>query len=213
MMPAIPVALPARLLERRPDVAAAERRMAAANEQIGIAEAAYYPTVNLAAIAGLEGSSLMNWLNWPSRFWAVGPQLSQTLFDAGRRQATTESARAGYDAAVGNYRQSVLDAFQQVEDNLMVLNVLSAESAQQQQATSAAEESLRIFQNRYAGGVDTYLQVVTSQTTALANERNDIDILRRRLEASVYLIKATGGGWNVADLPQFSRSDHWFAQK
>jgi NodT family efflux transporter outer membrane factor (OMF) lipoprotein len=202
ILPSVPVALPAQLLERRPDVAAAERRMAAANEQIGIAKAAYYPTLNLAAAAGLEGSSLLNWFNWPSRFWAVGPQLSETLFDAGRRRATTESAQAGYDATVAGYRESVLEAFQQVEDNLVVLRVLSTESAQQQQATLAAEESLRIFQNRYAGGVDTYLQVVTSQTTALANERNDIDILRRRLEANVLLIKAMGGGWSVSNLPK-----------
>jgi NodT family efflux transporter outer membrane factor (OMF) lipoprotein len=204
-LPAVPVILPARLLERRPDIAAAERRMAAANEQIGIAEAAFYPTVNLAAIAGLEGSSLTSWLNWPSRFWAVGPKLSETLFDAGRRQATTDAARAGYDAAVANYRQSVLDAFQQVEDNLVVLRVLATESAQQQEATRAAEETLRLFQNRYGGGVDTYLQVVTSQTTALANERNDIDIQRRRLEASVLLIKALGGGWDLSHVPQSLR--------
>lgn len=202
ILPDVPVALPAQLLERRPDVAAAERRMAAANEQIGIAKAAYYPTLNLAAAAGLEGSSLLNWFNWPSRFWAVGPQLSQTLFDAGRRRATKEAAQAGYDATVAGYRESVLQAFQQVEDNLVVLRVLSTESAQQRQATLAAEESLRIFQNRYAGGVDTYLQVVTSQTTALANERNDIDILRRRLEANVLLIKAMGGGWTVSNLPK-----------
>ena len=201
VLPTIPVTLPARLLERRPDIAAAERRMASANEQIGIAKAAY-PTLNLAASAGLEGSSILNWLNWPSRFWAVGPQLSETLFDAGRRRATTESASAGYDAAVAGYRQTVLDAFQQVEDNLVVLRVLSTESTQQQQATSAAEESLKLFQNRYAGGVDTYLQVVTSQTTALTNERNDIDILRRGLEANVLLIKAMGGGWDVSQLPQ-----------
>lgn len=202
ILPSVPVTLPAQLLERRPDVAAAERRMAAANEQIGIAKAAYYPTLNLAASAGFEGSSLLNWFNWPSRFWAVGTQLSQTLFDAGRRRATTESAQSGYDATVAGYRESVLEAFQQVEDNLVVLRVLSTESAQQQQATLAAEESLRIFQNRYAGGVDTYLQVVTSQTTALANERNDIDILRRRLEANVLLIKAMGGGWSVSNLPK-----------
>jgi outer membrane protein TolC len=176
--------------------------VASANEQVGIAKAAYYPTLNLAASAGLEGSSILNWLIWPSRFWAAGPQLSETLFDAGRRRATTESARAGYDAAVAGYRQTVLDAFQQVEDNLVVLRVLSAESTQQQQATAAAEESLKLFQNRYAGGVDTYLQVVTSQTTALTNERNDIDILRRRLEANVLLIKAVGGGWNDSQLPQ-----------
>src|SRR6202167_5714662 len=201
-LPTIPVTLPARLLERRPDIAAAERRMASANEQVGIAKAAYYPTLNLAASAGLEGSSILNWLTWPSRFWAVGPQLAETLFDAGRRRATTESARAGYDAAVAAYRQTVLDAFQQVEDNLVVLRVLSNESTQQQQATSAAEESLKLIQNRYAGGVDTYLRVVTSQTTAVANERNDIDILRRRLEANVLLIKDAGGGWDLSNLPR-----------
>jgi NodT family efflux transporter outer membrane factor (OMF) lipoprotein len=201
-MPSIPVALPAELLERRPDIAAAERRMAAANEQIGIARAAYYPTLNLAAVAGLEGSSLLNWFNWPSRFWAVGPGLSETLFDAGRRRATTESATAGYDGAIANYRQTVLTCFQQVEDNIVVLRVLQTESAQQHEATGAAEESLRLFQNRYAGGVDTYLQVVTSQTTALANERNDIDIMRRQFEANVLLIKALGGGWTVSNLPK-----------
>jgi NodT family efflux transporter outer membrane factor (OMF) lipoprotein len=204
-LPSAPVVLPAQLLERRPDIAAAERRMAAANEQIGIAQAAYYPTLNLAASAGLEGSSLLNWFNWPSRFWAVGPGLSETLFDGGRRRATTESARAGYDASVANYRQSVLNSFQQVEDNLIVLRVLSTESVQQHEATASAEESLRLFQNRYAGGVDTYLQVVTSQTTALANERNDIDLMRRRLEANVLLIKALGGGVGCLDPPQALR--------
>jgi NodT family efflux transporter outer membrane factor (OMF) lipoprotein len=201
-MPSIPVALPAQLLERRPDIASAERRMAAANEQIGIAQAAYYPTLNLAAIAGLEGSSLLNWFNWPSRFWAVGPGLSETLFDAGRRQATTETARAGYDGAVANYRQTVLTSFQQVEDNIVVLRVLQTESAQQHEATESAEETLQLFQNRYAGGVDTYLQVVTSQTTALANERNDIDIMRRQIEANVLLVKAVGGGWDISALPK-----------
>ena len=200
-LPSVPVALPAQLLERRPDIAAAERRMAAANEEIGIAKAAYYPTLNLAAVAGLEGSSLLNWFNWPSRFWAVGPGMSETIFDGGRRRATTESARAGYDASVANYRQSVLTSFEQVEDNLVVLRVLSTESVQQHEATTSAEEALRLFQNRYAGGVDTYLQVVTSQTTALANERNDIDLMRRRLEANVQLIKAMGGGWDVSALP------------
>jgi NodT family efflux transporter outer membrane factor (OMF) lipoprotein len=201
-MPSIPVALPTQLLERRPDIAAAERRMAAANEQIGIARAAYYPTLNLAAVAGLQGSSLLNWFNWPSRFWAVGPGLSETLFDAGRRRATTESAKAGYDGAVANYRETVLTSFQQVEDNIVVLRVLQTESAQQHDTTEAAEQALRLFQNRYAGGVDTYLQVVTSQTTALASERNDIDIMRRQFEANVLLIKALGGGWDVSMLPR-----------
>jgi NodT family efflux transporter outer membrane factor (OMF) lipoprotein len=202
-LPDTPVTLPAQLLERRPDIAETERRMAAANEQIGIAKAAYYPTLNIAAVAGLEGSSLLNWFNWPSRFWAVGPTLSETIFDAGRRRATTESALAAYDGTVANYRQTVLNAYQQVEDNLVALHILNTESTQQHSATASAEESLQLSQNRYAGGVDTYLQVVIWQTTALTNERNDIDIMRRRLEANVLLIKALGGGWDTRSLPRF----------
>jgi len=202
VLPGIPAVLPSELLERRPDIAATERRMAAANEQIGIAQAAFYPTLGLNVSAGFTGTSILNWFNWPSRFWAVGPSMSQALFDAGRRRATTESARAGYDAAVATYRQTTLDAFQQVEDNLAVLHVLNTESEQQHRATTSAEESLQLFQNRYEGGVDTYLQVVTSQTTALSNQRNDIDIMRRQLDASVLLIKALGGDWNVSKLPK-----------
>ena len=200
-LPTIPHVVPSDLLERRPDIAAAERRMAAANEQIGIAQAAYYPTLNLSAIAGLQGTSAVNWLTWPSRFWAVGPEFSETLFDAGRRHAVKESAIAGYDSSVANYRQTTLGAFQQVEDNLVVLHVLSTEAQQQHQATAAAEQTLQLFMNRYQGGVDTYLQVVTSQTTALNNERNDIDIMRRQLDASVLLVKALGGDWNRSQLP------------
>jgi NodT family efflux transporter outer membrane factor (OMF) lipoprotein len=201
-IPAIPQVLPSELLERRPDIAASERRMAAANEQIGIAQAAYYPTFNLSALAGFEGTSAANWFDWPSRFWAVGPSFSETLFDAGRRRATKESAVAAYDGNVAIYRQTTLTAFQQVEDNLAVLRILAGESQQQQSATAAAEEALRIFMNRYSGGIDTYLQVVTSQTTALSNEQNDIDIRRRQLDASVLLIKALGGDWNVNKLPK-----------
>jgi NodT family efflux transporter outer membrane factor (OMF) lipoprotein len=202
VLPDIPVNLPAQLLERRPDIAEAERRMAAANEQIGIAKAAYYPTLNIAAIAGLEGTSALNWFDWPSRFWAVGPILSETIFEAGRRRATVESALAAYDGNVANYRQTVLNAYQQVEDNLVALHILNTESTQQHSATASAEESLQLSQNRYTGGVDTYLQVVIWQTTALANERNDIDIMRRRLEANVLLIKALGGGWDTSQLPK-----------
>jgi NodT family efflux transporter outer membrane factor (OMF) lipoprotein len=201
-IPGTPDVVPSQLLERRPDIAATERRMAAANEQIGIAQAAYYPALNLSALAGFEGTSALNWLNWPSRFWAVGPSLSETIFDAGRRRATKESAIAGYDENIANYRQTTLTAFQQVEDNLAVLRILAGESQQQHSATAASEETLRLFQNRYVGGVDTYLQVVTSQTTALSNERNDIDIRRRQLDASVLLIKALGGNWNVNKLPK-----------
>jgi NodT family efflux transporter outer membrane factor (OMF) lipoprotein len=199
--PDVPVGVPADLLERRPDIAAAERRVAAASEQIGIARAAFFPTVMLSAALGLEGSSITNWLNWPSRLWAVGPSAVQTLFDSGRRRATSEAAMAGFDAAAADYRESALAAFQQVEDNLAALRILEAEAGQQHQAVVSAQESLQLFTNRYKGGVDTYLQVVTSQTAALANERNETDIQRRRMDATVLLIKALGGGWNVSNLP------------
>jgi NodT family efflux transporter outer membrane factor (OMF) lipoprotein len=202
VLPAIPGALPSQLLERRPDIAAEERRMAAANEQIGIAEAAFYPTLSLSAVAGFTGTSAINWFTWPSRFFAVGPTFSQTLFDHGRRRATSDITVADYDATVAAYRQTTLTAFQQVEDNLNALHGLEIEAAQQQAATASAQQSLDLFNTRYEGGVDTYLQVVTSQTAFLANERNDIDITRRRLEASVLLIKALGGGWDTSQLPQ-----------
>jgi NodT family efflux transporter outer membrane factor (OMF) lipoprotein len=201
-LPAVPGALPSELLERRPDIAAEERRMAAANEQIGITQAAFYPTVSLSALAGFAGTSPLNWLAWPSRMWAVGPMLSQTLFDHGLRKANSEIAVADYDEAVAAYRQSALNAFQEVEDNLAALRELETEAQQQRSATESADRSLELFQTRYEGGVDTYLQVVTWQTAALQNARNDIDIMRRRLEADVLLIKALGGGWNVSSLPR-----------
>jgi NodT family efflux transporter outer membrane factor (OMF) lipoprotein len=201
-MPAIPLVLPSALLERRPDIAADERRMAAANEQIGIAKAAYYPSLSLNGIVGMEGTSALNWFTWPSRFWAVGPSLSETLFDGGRRRATTQRTRANYDATVANYRQTTLSAFQQVEDNLAALRILQTESGQQHHATTAALQSLQIFEQRYAGGLDLYLQVITSQTTALADQRNEIDITRRQLDASVLLIKALGGDWDAQELPK-----------
>jgi NodT family efflux transporter outer membrane factor (OMF) lipoprotein len=199
--PAIPVGLPSQLLERRPDIAASERRVEEANEQIGIARAAFFPTVTLGASGGFEGSSILNWLNWPSRFWAVGPSLAQTLFDAGRRRAGSDVAGASYDAAVASYRETTLTAFEQVEDNLAALRILENEEKQQRSAVASAEESLHLFINRYQGGVDNYLQVITAQTIALSNERNEIDIQRRRMDASVLLIKALGGGWSVSDLP------------
>jgi NodT family efflux transporter outer membrane factor (OMF) lipoprotein len=200
--PDISPGLPSQLLERRPDIAAAERRVAEANDQIGIARAAYYPTVMLSASAGFEGDSITNWFTWPSRFWAAGPSALETLFDAGRRRATSDAARANYDATVAGYRQSTLSAFQQVEDNLAALRILSHEAQQQKEATASAEESLQIFTNRYIGGRDPYLQVLTAQTIALQNERNDVDILRRRMDASVLLIKALGGGWTLSELPK-----------
>lgn len=199
--PVIPVGLPSQLLERRPDVAAAERRVEEANEQIGIARAAFFPTVTLSATGGFEGTSILNWLTWPSRLWAIGPSAAETLFDAGRRRAGSDAAIAGYDAAVATYRETTLSAFQQVEDNLAALRVLENEDKQQRDAVAASEESLQLFINRYEGGVDNYLQVITAQTTALTNERYEIDIQRRRMDASVLLIKALGGGWDIKNLP------------
>jgi NodT family efflux transporter outer membrane factor (OMF) lipoprotein len=201
--PNIPIGLPSELLHRRPDIAVAERRVAEANQQIGIARAAYFPTVSLGGTAGFAGTQGSSWFTWPSAFWAVGPGLAQTLFDAGRRRATSESARANYDAAVATYRQTSLTAFQEVEDNVAALRILDREAKQQEEAVASSKDSLQVFTNRYKGGVDTYLQVITAQTTELANERNAIDIQRRRMDASVLLIKALGGGWTVSNLPTF----------
>jgi NodT family efflux transporter outer membrane factor (OMF) lipoprotein len=202
-MPDIPGTVPSELLERRPDIASSERQMAAANEQIGIAQAAFYPTLSLSAVAGLQGTSALNWFTWPSRFWAVGPTFSETLFDAGRRRAVRTVASANYDGTVASYRQTTLTAFQQVEDNLAALRILETEAQQQHESTDSATQSLDLSQIRYEGGADTYLQVITWQTAALNNERNDIDIMRRRMEASVILIKALGGGWSTGQLPRF----------
>jgi NodT family efflux transporter outer membrane factor (OMF) lipoprotein len=201
--PIIPTGLPSELLQRRPDIAAAERRMAEANQQIGIARAAYYPTVSLGATAGFESTHIANLLDGPSAFWAVGPALAETLFDAGRRRATSESARANYDGTIATYRQTSLTAFQEVEDNLSALRILETEAQQQDQAVASSKDSLHIFTNRYKGGVDTYLQVITAETIELANELNAIDILRRRMDASVLLVKALGGGWDASKLPTF----------
>jgi len=200
--PAIPPGLPSELLERRPDIAAAERRVAEANDRVGIARAAFYPTISLSGTVGLEATSFATLFNPASLAWALGPMLSQTIFDAGRRAAVSEQANASFDETVASYRQTTLTAFQQVEDNLVALRVLQQEADHQHLATAAAESAEQIFNNRYVGGLDTYLQVVTAQTTALSNERNDIDIMRRQMDASVLLIKALGGGWNVSDLPK-----------
>ena len=199
--PAIPTGLPSELLERRPDIASAERRLAAANEQIGIARAAYYPDLVISATGGFQAGSIVNWFLWPSRFWAAGPQLSQTLYDAGRRRAVLLGSEAAYDANVANYRQTSLTAFQEVEDNLSSLRILEQESAKQHEATVSAESSLQLSLNRYKGGLVTYLEVITAQGIALSNERTDVDLVRRRMGASVQLIKALGGGWDTSQLP------------
>ena len=200
--PGVPTGLPSELLERRPDIAAAERRVAEANEQIGIAKAAYFPTVTLNASVGFQGTSFGNLLNASSLLWSVGASITQTIFDAGRRGATSDAARANYDATVANYRQTTLSAFQQVEDNLAALRILEQEAQEQRRAVDSAQLSLQLFTNRYRGGVDNYLQVITAQTVTLTNQRAEIDILRRRMDASVLLVKAIGGGWELAQLPK-----------
>jgi NodT family efflux transporter outer membrane factor (OMF) lipoprotein len=200
--PPVPVALPSQLLERRPDISAAERRMAEQNDRVGIATAAYYPTVSFSAAAGLEATTITNLVKSSSILWSAGPTVSETIFDYGRRKSVVTQAKATYDETVANYRQTTLTAFQQVEDNLAVLRVLHNEAEQQHRATEAAQSAVQIFNNRYVGGLDTYLQVVTAQTTALTNERNDIDIERRQMDASVLLIKALGGGWDTSQLPK-----------
>jgi len=195
-VPAIPAGLPSQLLERRPDIAAAERRVAAGNAQIGEAHAAFFPDLVLSATAGLESSFFAPWLTAPSLFWSIGPQLVGTLFDGGRRSATLRGANAQYDGFVADYRQTVLVAFQQVEDNLSALNSLADEAASQDRATSAANLSLKLTTNRFNAGAVSYLDVVTAQTIALTNQRTADQIAARRMDASVLLLKALGGGWN-----------------
>src|SRR6202035_5606174 len=199
--PAIPVALPSALLERRPDVAASERRMAAANAQIGVATAAYFPSLSLSASGGVASSTLSTLFSLPTRVWSLGAALAETAFDGGRRRAATEQAKAGYDAAVAVYREDVLTSFQNVEDNLATLRVLADEAAQQAVAVAAAERSLTLARNRYDGGITTCLEVITAENIALTNERAAVDILARRMTASVNLVKALGGGWSAAELP------------
>jgi NodT family efflux transporter outer membrane factor (OMF) lipoprotein len=198
---AVPFGIPSELLERRPDIAAAERRLAAANAQIGVAKAAYFPNIVLNAAGGFESSHLSDWLSWPSRLWSVGLGLTQAVFDAGLRSALTDQARAAYDGTVASYRQTVLGGFQEVEDNLAALRILEEESRIQGEAVSAARRSFEYSMNQYRAGTISYLDVVTVQTILLANERTAIDILSRRMAASVLLIKAIGGGWNSSTLP------------
>jgi NodT family efflux transporter outer membrane factor (OMF) lipoprotein len=199
--PPIPVGLPSQLLERRPDIAANERRVAAANAQVGVAQAAFYPDITLSAAAGLEGTSIVNLFTWPSRFWSLGPTVSYTLLDFGKRQGTLEQAQASYDAAVAVYRQSVLTAFQNVEDNLSALRVLEDEAKQQAAAVTAAERSLELAINQYQGGITAYLQVITAQAIALSNEETAVQLLTRRMVACVSLVQAIGGDFNVSGLP------------
>jgi NodT family efflux transporter outer membrane factor (OMF) lipoprotein len=199
--PVSSIGLPSTLLERRPDIAAAERQVAAANEQIGIAKAAFYPSLSLSAGAGSQTAVIGDLLTWPSRFWSVGPQLAETLFEGGKRRAQLKLTEAAYDATVANYRQTVLTAFQQVEDSLAQLRILSEEGAIADRAVKAAQQSLDISTEQYRGGIANYLQVITAQTSLLQNQRSVVDILTRRMAASVSLIQALGGGWDASQLP------------
>jgi len=198
---AAPPPLPSELLERRPDVASAERRVAAANADVGVAQAAFFPSLLLNATGGWEGSSLTRWFSAPSLFWSLGVALAQTIFDGGARLAGKEQAIAAYDATVTAYRESVLGALQEVEDNLAALRFLAQEVEEQRRAVAAAERALALAQSRYEGGITTYLEVVTAQAAALSNERTAVDLQTRRLTATVNLIKALGGGWSESDLP------------
>jgi NodT family efflux transporter outer membrane factor (OMF) lipoprotein len=199
--PAIPIGVPSQLLERRPDIAEAERLVAQANAQIGIARAAYFPTVTLTAAAGLESTSIVSWFTWPSRFFSIGPAAAETLFDAGLRRATVEQFRAQYDETVANYRQTVLTAFQQVEDNLASLRILSVEIQYQDTAVKSAEKSLAIAKDRYSLGIDPYLNVLTAQAALLSNQETAVNLRIQQTTASGGLIEALGGGWNASQLP------------
>jgi NodT family efflux transporter outer membrane factor (OMF) lipoprotein len=199
--PAIPFGVPSQLLERRPDVAASERLMAQANAQIGVAVAAYYPTLTLSASAGFESAKLSKWLTWPSRLWSAGPSVSETIYDGGLRRATVEQYRAQYDQTVANYRNTVLTAFQQVEDNLAGLRILSEEIQQQDTAIRSAQRSLNLATDRYRLGIDPYLNVITAQTTLFSNQQTAVTLRITQIVDSVQLIEALGGGWDSSTLP------------
>jgi len=206
--PPIPVGIPSELLERRPDIAGAERRVAAANAQIGVALAAYYPTVTLSASGGFQSANLSKWLRWPSRFWSVGPGISETVFDGGLRSAQTAQARAAYDANVALYRETVLTGFQEVEDNLAALRILEQEALVQEEAVKAAKQTVTVTTNQYREGTVNYLNVIVAQAAALSNEITALGILGRRMTASVLLVKALGGGWDVSALPSAKELSH-----
>ncbi len=199
--PPIPVGLPSQLLERRPDIAAAERNMAAANAQIGIARAAFYPALTLSATGGVDSSAIKNLLEWPSRFWSVGPSISETVYDGGLRRATVNQYIATYNANVAAYRQSVLVAFEQVEDSLAAVRILSQQILRQQEAVDSARTFLGLESTRYEAGIDPYIDVVTAQTTLLSNQQSLTNLQTQEMTSSVQLIEALGGGWDRSELP------------
>ena len=201
--PPIDPGLPSALLERRPDVAAAERRVAAANAQIGVARAAYFPVFSLAATVGVrQHARSSTWLNAPSRLWSVGPRGVLTVFDAGRHRAQNAQAKAAYDEQVADYRGTVLTAYQEVEDNLAALRQLQQESVTEAAAVTATAKALQQAQYRYKAGLVTYLEVATTENTSLQAQLSNVAIQQRRMSASVLLVKALGGGWQVGDLKE-----------
>jgi NodT family efflux transporter outer membrane factor (OMF) lipoprotein len=201
-LPAVPVEIPSELLQRRPDVASAERKMAAANAQIGVATAAYYPSITFSGATGYRGSAWSQLLSAPNRFWSVGAAIGETIFDAGARGAIVDQARAAHDASVASYRQTVLTAFQQVEDNLAALRILEEEAAAQDDAVKAARESTELTLNQYKAGTVSYLNVIIIQAAQLNNEAAAVRIKSQRLAAAVALIQALGGGWDASELAQ-----------
>jgi NodT family efflux transporter outer membrane factor (OMF) lipoprotein len=201
-VPTVPVSLASELLERRPDIAAAERAAAAANAQIGVAKAAYFPALTLSASTGFRTTTLANLLTAPSRFWSLGAAASEGLFDAGARRAVSEQAVAAYDAQVATYRQTVLTAFQDVEDNLAALRILEQEAVLQDEVAQSARHALELTTNQYKAGVVSYLNVITAQTTAYNSESAAVNVLGRRLTAAVGLVRSLGGGWSAEELPQ-----------
>jgi NodT family efflux transporter outer membrane factor (OMF) lipoprotein len=200
--PHIPVSVPSELLERRPDIAAAERRVASANAQIGVAKTAYYPLINLGASGGFESSAISTLINGPSGLWSIGLSAVGTVFDVGRRRSLNDQAHAAYDYQVAAYRENVLTAFQQVEDNLAAVRILENEAHVQDEAVAAAQRSLDLSVTRYKGGVTSYLEVITAQSAALADEVAAVNILGRRMANTVLLIQALGGGWDRSSLPE-----------
>ena len=201
-IPPIPAGVPSELLERRPDIATAERNMVAANAQIGVAIAAYYPTITLSATGGFEASFAPLWFTWPSRFWSLGAAAAQTIFQGGALIAQTDAARAAYDSTVATYRQTVLNGFQEVEDNLAALRILEEEAKVQDEAVKAARLSVTLSTNQYQAGTISTLDLLVVVTTARNNERTAVTILGNRMSASVLLVKALGGGWKSSDLPE-----------
>jgi NodT family efflux transporter outer membrane factor (OMF) lipoprotein len=199
--PAVPAFLPSQLLERRPDVATAERQAAAANSTIGLARTAFFPTITLAATGGYESGSFAQWINWPDRIWSLGASAAGTIIDFGRHRAQYRQAKDAYDAAVAGYRQTALGAFQEVEDDLASLTLLAKEGEHQDNASRSAQESLKLETERYKGGIVSYLDVITTQNIALTNQRAAAQVLGRRMEAAVGLIRAVGGGWDQTQMP------------